>query len=78
MNLQNDDNDNAENPDYLREFLPTHYSFPLSCTKTIKLTIPPAMCERLDEIARSKRSSRLNVIRYSIEKYLDGEHSSSL
>lgn len=78
MNLQNDNNDNAENPDYPREFIPTHYSFPLSCTKTIKLTIPPAMCERLDEIARSKRSSRLNVIRYCIENYLDSERSHSL
>lgn len=59
-------------------FLPTHYSFPLSCTKTIKLTIPPDMCNRLDEVARSKRSSRLNLIRYSIERYLDGETSPSI
>ena len=61
-----------------REFLPTHYSFPLSCTKTIKLTIPPDMCDRLDEIARSKCSSRLNLIRYSIQRYLDGEQSPSI
>jgi metal-responsive CopG/Arc/MetJ family transcriptional regulator len=57
------------------ELIPSTYAFPFTCTKNIKLTVTPEMCDQLDAIARAKCSSRLHMIRHAIHRFIAEQES---
>jgi hypothetical protein len=46
---------------------------PFSCDQAIRLTAPSTLIDQLSEIAVRKKTSRLDVIRFALSKYIHEE-----
>jgi len=44
---------------------------PYSCNEQIRLTAPSEMLTKLKDIARTKNTSRLDVIRFALSKFIE-------